>query len=525
MIAACKPGRVMIESWIMIRIEHETDIERLREVARIQERENALLRRRLDALTARLAQANGVEQQVLLAAELAAVATELGEGQKQDGLASQSERRRPKSDDGQPPRQRTDFGSTPQPHLVHVKERLELDEPDRVCPECGGELRPIEGLFETSELVDRIEVQYIVRRVEQQKYRCSCSSCQHLEAALPSEDRLVAGGRYSIDFAIGVALDKYLMHLPLARQARAMANLGLEITSQTLWDQLWALVSMLVPSWYALHDLQLRQSVLGADETRWRLLEQKALAKPQIITLTSEQAIYYAFEMDKTAETIDRLLGDYSGWLVVDGISMYPALWERRKTGFENGTRAGPPFELANCWFHARRNFVRAERDFAQAGEMLELIARLYRIEAGARLEAVETGVRRQWLDTILEGMRAWMRKANVVPGTSLAQAIEYMRKYWVGLTRFVEHPEVWLDNNASERALRAAVLGRKNHYGSKSERGMLAAAVLYSLIETCQLIGVDPRTYLREAVRRAKSRPGSAMLPHELLKPNSADA
>ncbi len=61
--------------------------------------------------------------------------------------------------------------------------------------------------------------------------------------------------------------------------------------------------------------------------------------------------------------------------------------------------------------------------------------------------------------------------------------------------------PEVWLDINVSERALRASILRRKKHYGSKSKRGMKAAAVFYSLVETCQLIAVNPRVYLREAL------------------------
>ena len=92
--------------------------------------------------------------------------------------------------------------------------------------------------------------------------------------------------------------------------------------------------------------------------------------------------------------------------------------------------------------------------------------------------------------------------------GSALERAVKYKQNHWRGLTRFVDHPEVWLDNNATERVLRTPILGRKNHYDSKSERGIKAAAILYSVIEICLLVGVNPRDYLREAVHRANRRP-----------------
>jgi transposase len=336
-----------------------------------------------------------------------------------------------------------------------------------------------------------------------------------------SKRRLIAGGRYSIEFAVGVALDKYLMHLPLERQVKQMALAGLNVTSQTLWDQLWTVASYLKPCWEALWTYQLQSPVIGVDETRWRLLDKRGHAKPQIIAVTSESAVCYAFEYNKTAETLDRLLGDFSGWLIVDGISIYPAVRDIREAGYGNGSRDGPPFRIANCWAHFRRYLVKASKDFRQAERMVELIAMLYRVVDGARDERVTAGERRQWVEALLGEMRRWMHTTKTVPDSSLHKAIAYGSKYWKGLTRFVDHPEVWLDNNASERALRRPVLGRKNHYGSKSERGMLAAAVFYSLIETCQIIGVHPAEYLREAIRRAKEKPGTAYLPHEMLTPN----
>jgi len=88
----------------------------------------------------------------------------------------------------------------------------------------------------------------------------------------------------------------------------------------------------------------------------------------------------------------------------------------------------------------------------------------------------------------------------------------------WPGLTRFLDDPRIPLDNNATERGLRGMVVGRKNHYGTRSKRGTEVAALLHSLIESAKLCGVEPKAYLLQAVRAALANPGTVTLPHVLL-------
>ena len=97
-----------------------------------------------------------------------------------------------------------------------------------------------------------------------------------------------------------------------------------------------------------------------------------------------------------------------------------------------------------------------------------------------------------------------------------LRRAIEYMLKLEPGLRVFLDDPRIKLDNNATERALRGLVLGRKNHYGSKSKRGTEVAALLYSLLETAKLCDVNPEEYLIAAVKRAMDEPGAVLLPQD---------
>jgi len=102
------------------------------------------------------------------------------------------------------------------------------------------------------------------------------------------------------------------------------------------------------------------------------------------------------------------------------------------------------------------------------------------------------------------------------LPESSLGQAIAYMGSLWDGLRVFLDNPNVSLDNNGTERALRGVVLGRKNHYGSRSVRGTEVAAILYSLIESAKLAGVGPLTYL-QAATNAALRGVEIPLPHEM--------
>ena len=88
----------------------------------------------------------------------------------------------------------------------------------------------------------------------------------------------------------------------------------------------------------------------------------------------------------------------------------------------------------------------------------------------------------------------------------------------WPGLTRFLDDARVPLDNNATERGLRGMVVGRKNHYGSRSQRGREVAALFYSLIESAKLCGVEPKEYLLRATHAELETPGTVTLPHTLL-------
>lgn len=110
----------------------------------------------------------------------------------------------------------------------------------------------------------------------------------------------------------------------------------------------------------------------------------------------------------------------------------------------------------------------------------------------------------------------------GALPTSSLGRACSYATDLWPGLRHFLNDPVIPLDNNATERALRAVAVRRKNHYRSRSERGTQVAAVFYALVESVRLLGIDPRRYLREATLRAIDNPGTLTLPRDLLGDSS---
>lgn len=214
-----------------MRIDTETDLHILRQKAALLQRENDLLHARLVELTSQLdklqgGEGAGLQQELaLLQEKLAAQATKL--------FGKSSEKRKTADTEATKPERpaQTGHGPRPQPKLPVVEQVHELDDADKVCVKCGGDLRLMADQFEESDEIDVVERVFRVVHHKRQKYRCDCQGC--IDTAL-GPPKLVPGGRYSVGFAVEVAADKYSMHKPLTRQCQEMAHQGLVVDSQTL---------------------------------------------------------------------------------------------------------------------------------------------------------------------------------------------------------------------------------------------------------------------------------------------------
>ena len=357
----------------MLRLDEIRDADVLRQVAVLLERENEKLHAKVQALSHELARLRGAdasdaERQLEFLKELLA--------QRERALFGPSSEQRPRRPALEPPpvpAPRRGHGPKGQPELPRVEVVHVLDAADQTCPQCGGTLRPMAGQTEDAEVITVVERQFVLVTHKRQKYRCACNGC--VDAA-PGPLRLAArpdacGRRYAPEFAVEVAMSKYGDHLPLERQTRVMRREGLDIASQTLWDQIEALATVLRPTHEALRRHVLAAPVIGADETWWRFMRGPESKRWWAWSGTSLDAVAYTILESRSQEAARQVLDGYTGIVLADGYGAYDA-----------SSRAGPRFTLAHCWAHVRRKFVEAEPHYpAPCGEVLALIGHLYAVE------------------------------------------------------------------------------------------------------------------------------------------------
>ncbi len=488
-------------------IQRESNVERLRQAALLLEAENQRLVAKVLQLTRQLSTARG-EDASALQLRISELEQQLAKRNHLLYGTSSEVRQRGQKAETYEKVKRPGHGPKPQPHLEVVEKVHLLEAADQTCNSCGGALSEWQGQFEDSEEVEVVQRKFVLLKHRRQKYRCTCGGC--VETA-PAPPKLFEGARYSIDWAIEVAVQKYLDHLPLERQVRIMAREGLSVDSQTLWDYLERLVRLLKPAWDRLHQHALRKPVIGADETRWPLMGAKngEPSRWQVWALSAVDAMVYRILESRSAEAAREVLGEYTGIVMADGYAAYESLQKN-----------GGKFMLVNCWMHVRRDYFDIRENFPQVEEVLDFIGELYNVEALCPTGPPGDEMRRRLRDTksraIVARIHQWALEQRALPQSGLGKAIAYMGGRWKGLVRFLDDPRIPLDNGATERGLRGPVVGRKNHYGSRSRRGTQVAALLYSLVESAKLCGLEPKSYLRRAVTAALA--GEQIpLPHEI--------
>jgi transposase len=500
------------------RLEQIRDVDTLQQAALLLEKTVISQQKTIATLRVEIAQLRG--ETVPAQLELDLLKEQL-EALRHKVFAPSSEKRTGQGDDvltEQATEPRRGHGPKEQPLLPISTVTHTLPEDQRTCPVCQGQLEPMGEQTEDSEEITVIEASYQVVTHRRQKYRCRCNASV---VTAPGPLKLTPGGRYSPEFAVHVAESKYLDHLPLERQARAMGRKGLDVDSQTLWDQLGALARHLTPTYEALCRRVLASDVVFMDETHWRLMDADGSHRWWTWCVASEDAAAYWIRGQRSRDAAEAVLGGYRGVLMSDGYAVYEAL-----------ARGSPTVTSVHCWAHVRRKFIEAESSFPEECQRaITWIGDLYAVErqvpalprtapaeAKADALALRSRLRGERSRSIIDELRGWAYETKPVtlPQSSLGKAIEYMLSLWLGLTVFLANPRVPLDNNAAERALRGLVVGRKNHYGSHSRLGAEVAAILYTLFETAKISGVDPHRYVLEATRRAIASPGTVTLPED---------
>ena len=342
------------------------------------------------------------------------------------------------------------------------------------------------------------------------------------QAAAP--EAVIGGNHVAADLLAQLVIDKYTYHLPEYRQAKMYADLGVKLPTSTINDWIHAVAQKLYPLYESLGE-QIRESgYLQVDEVPWRVADspgktRKGYAWQFLDANPDPKGLYFYYLKGSRAGEIPRAqLKNYRGAIQTDGYTVYDYF------ELQDGVT------LLGCMAHVRRKFTDAQTSHpAEAAKAVEYISLLYTLEEnlrsrGASFEEIARE-RQAKAIPIMDAMEEWMKGASLKCGPSdpLGKALDYAYKLWPRLRRYALDGRYQIDNNAVERGQRPSVMGRKNYLFSKNDRGAEDNAVFYSLLESCDIVGVKPLKWLTHALEhlRADSTEDeiTALLPYNYKK------
>ncbi len=347
---------------------------------------------------------------------------------------------------------------------------------------------------------------------ELQKLRCNLCG-KVFTAALPKE---AGPAKYNAESISIMALLKYGTGVPFNRLEQLQGNLGIPLSASTQWYTLGKHEYAFVPIYDALIVAAAQGKIVHNDDTAMRVIESATLEKIKIdgkdasdrkgiftsgiVSIGDGYRIAMFFTGHKHAgENLADVLKHRASELSAP-IQMSDALSRNTPKAFET--------LVANCLVHGRRNFVDVFENFpSECQYVLELLAKVYKHDAIARqyslsdddrlyLHQVESG---PVMKALKDWMTAQLEAKKVEPNSGLGEAITYMLKHWKELTLFLRQAGAPLDNNICERALKKAILHRKNAYYYKTAEGARVGDMFMSLIHTCELNKINSFTYLTE--------------------------
>ena len=451
-------------------------------------------------------------------------------------------------------------GAADLPGAVHVQVRLDGLQPGATCPACGdGTLYELNQPGVLIRFVGQVPVRATI--YELQKLRCQL--CGQLFTAEPPAE---AGAR-KYDETVGslIGLLKYGHGFPFHRFAQMQDHLDVPLAASTQWD----IVALAAESYQPAYEALLRQAAQGElvmnDDTTAKILSWMGRRRAQTFAAATAAAAVDgdATLVDATATPttaaaivldVDRT-GLYTTGVVAEcGSHRIALFFTGRQHAGENlaevlRRRAAdlpPPIQMcdalsrnypeqfetivANCLAHARRKFVEVKDKFlAECEYVLGALAEVYAADAHAKKKQFtpeeRLGYHQQVSTPVMERLQRWlkeqMEQRQVEPNSALGAAIEYLRRHWTKLTLFLRVPGAPLDNNVVERALKKAILHRKNSLFYKTERGAEVGDIHMTLIHTCELCGANPSDYLTQLQRHAAA---VAAAPAEWLPWNYRD-
>lgn len=351
----------------------------------------------------------------------------------------------------------------------------------------------------------RIWVECVERPILRKKGEKNIPSPVILQAPAPVP--VLGGGHVAADFLAGVLTDKFVYHIPEYRQVKMYAEAGVKLPTSTLNDWVHRTANKLYPLYETLIDDILQNDYLQVDEVPWRIADRPGQScrngyawQFRDARAQSHGTYFYYLKGSRAGEIPRAQLKHFRGAVQTDGYKVYDY--------FESV----PGIVLLACMAHIRRKFIEAQKSHPrQASKALEYIAILYILEENLRNRgASEEDVRAQRQGKalpVMDAMEAWMESVQhqCTPDDPLGRALDYAYKLWPRMRRYADDGRYRIDNNPVERGQRPTVMGRKNFLFSKTNEGAEDNAVIYSLLGSCEIVGVNPGKWLEYALANLK--------------------
>src|SRR5947209_8172776 len=378
-----------------------------------------------------------------------------------------------------------------------------------LCPECRrGKVYRLKEPATLVRFVGHAPLEATVFEME----RLRCNACGQIFKA----DQPDGAGpeKYDETAVAMIALLKYGTGVPFQRLERLQKQLGMPLSAATQWDLMAAAAERIRSALEELIRQAAQGSVMHNDDTGMRILrltrepgdKRTGTFTSGIVSLVGAWTIALFFTGWKHAgENIADVLKQRAGELPVP-IQMCDALSRNTPKGVET--------LIANCLAHGRRQVVEVVENFPEECRyVLETLGGVYHCDSQAREQKLSPDERlrfhQEHSGPLMKGLHEWMEaqlgEHKTEPNSSLGKAISYLLNHWPKLTLFLRQPGAPLDNNIVERALKKAILNRKNALFYKTLNGAGVGDLFMSLIHTCELNGVNPFDYLTELQRHSE--------------------
>ena len=305
-----------------------------------------------------------------------------------------------------------------------------------------------------------------------------------------------------------IIIDKYVDHLPLYRQMERFKREGIHIPYSTIGNWIKNGCTLIDPLYGWLKKLIVQSNYLHADESPIKVLDKDKKGTTHrgyywVYHNSIDGLVWFDYQEGRGREGPVEVLKDFKGYLQTDGYAVYDFFKEDKDIA------------VLHCMAHARRMFFEAkDNDKVIAEYALEQIGLLYNIERTAKEQQLDPERIRQLRQTeavpVLESLGKWMKETylKVLPKSAIGKALGYSIGRWTELMLYATDGNLNIDNNPVENSIRALAIGRKNYLFAGSHDAAKRSAILYSLMGTCKLHGINPFIWLRDVLQRIATHP-----------------